>query len=166
MIAPNKYKGILYLTLLVVILPLCAYWLAIKQSVDIIFDMSKKQETISQLDHNGEKHKPKSELSLSSNDIIQSGIILDKIFTKDSTHNVEVAKYTPYLTFGDSNISIYTAELTLKGDFISILKVIDNVERNIPECTLSSLLLRTIIDRQSNTKQLFATLYIQQIVKN
>ena len=68
------------------------------------------------------------------------------------------------VTLRQDGLAVHTARLTLTGGCTALLRVVAELERALPRCRLRSMEWRTATDRRTRRLQLILTLYIQQIV--
>lgn len=141
----NKYKGLVYLIGLVVVVPWLTYNLAISKTVRIAREARKAKKEIAALQGRGEG------VAIEKADpILQNGDIIARI----SGGGCTVVKYTPYITENRDGLTVHTAELVLSGTYKNLLRLVERAEKEA----------RLISTEFKNVKGgLRATLILQEI---
>ena len=161
MTLPYKYRGIVLLAGLAVVLPWMAWHFALHDTFTAWSDcrrLAAQLETLALMaaqpaaPHAGDR------------ELILSGGLLDTVRRADAQHAVQVAGYEPLVTAERDGVAVHTAQLTLTGGYGPLLQVVDALERTLPACRLRSLDWQAAPERRTRRMQLTLTLYIQQIV--
>jgi len=161
MTLPYKYRGIVLLAGLAVVLPWMAWHFALHDTFTAWSDcrrLAARLETLALMaaqpaaTHAGDR------------ELILSGGLLDTVRRAAAQHAVQVAGYEPLVTAERDGVAVHTAQLTLTGGYGPLLQVVDALERTLPACRLRSLDWQAAPERRTRRMQLTLTLYIQQIV--
>lgn len=162
-----KYKGLTYLLLLLVVLPWAAWSLALKDTASKWRAYGKERRELAVLRETAasESGHVAAGAVLQTGEIIASGQFLRLISETADANRVAVERYTPYLTENGDGIEIMTGEITVSGDYISLVRVIDHIEWKIGACKLVSADFRSAKDRRSGRIKLTATLLVQQMTE-
>lgn len=158
---PYKYRGLVQLTLLAVALPWLAWHFALHDTFAAWRDyrrLAARLETLAP-----EAAQPAA-VTADDRELILSGGLLDTVRCAASSLKAKVTGYEPLVTTEQDGLSLHTAQLTLAGDYASLLQVVDALEKALPGCRLRSLEWRMATDRRTRWMQLTLTLHIQQIV--
>lgn len=95
--------------------------------------------------------------------LVSNGLLLERLEKIITGNACRVVHYTPYLTCREQGADVYTGELLLTGRFVNLLRVLNYAEKNFPLCRFRSVVYSVETDRQSRKKQLYLTLWIQQV---
>ena len=162
----SKYKGIVYLVVLLIILPVAIYMLALGKTLNIYIANNKASSEIEKLEAAKVTEKI-PEVPVTSQDYISNGLILDYIKNNSTTQdgNIVIDKFIPSKIDLGNGISVHTAQIVIYSDYISIVKTIDNLEKTANQCNLVSVNFKSETNRQTNNVKLKATIIIQQILE-
>lgn len=161
MTLPYKYRGIVLLAGLAVVLPWIAWHFALRDTCAALRDcrhMAARLETLAP-----ETAQPAA-VGAGECELVLSGGLLDMVRRAATERSVQVAGYEPLVTAEHDGVAVHTAQLTLTGGYASLLRVVDTLERTLPACRLRSLVWQAVPDRRTRKIRLTLTLYIQQIV--
>lgn len=155
-----KYLGVLLLGLLIVVLPLVAWHYALH---DTLQAWLKCRRISAQLEQMGPATQTNRPVRTSDRELILSGELLD-IVRQAASSEVRVIGYEPLVNQEQNGAAVHTGQLTLSGEYRSLLRVADAIERTYPQCRLRSLVWRCGTNPATRREQLTAVLYIQQIM--
>ena len=161
MTLPYKYRGIVLLAGLAVVLPWAAWHFALRDTCAAWRDcrhMGARLETLAP-----ETAQPAA-AGAGERELVLSGGLLDTVRRAAAERAVQVAGYEPLVTAEHDGVAVHTAQLTLTGGYASLLRVVDTLERTLSACRLRSLVWQAVPDRRTRKIRLTLTLYIQQIV--
>ncbi len=156
----GKYRGLAYLVALLVLLPLLAWRLALADTASQ-WRMARRMEWLLPEMREQAASPVASAAAVSATEQIRDGELLGEILCGPGC--CEVVKYTPYLSGSTDGLTLHTAEVVLNTDYASLVRIVDNVECNMPQVRLRSVTLRAVTPRGSRQVQLYALLVIQQI---
>lgn len=161
MTLPYKYRGIVMLSLLAVVLPWAAWRFALRDTLGAWRDcvrLSARLETLAP-----DTVRPLA-LTAGERELVLSGGLLEAVRPAAAEYGVRVAGYEPLVTLRQDGMAVHTAQLTLTGGCTALLRVVGELERALPRCRLRTLEWRAAADRRTRRTQLTLTLYVQQIV--
>lgn len=162
----NKYKGLIYLMGLVIVLPLSVYRIAIDENIRMSIQTIKYEKEVAVLKaKTGMEDVGRTPL-VHSSEVLQSGILVPEIIDSEAGTRCRVVKYTPYIVENRDGMTVYTAELVISGSYTDLLRLMAKMENNKQGCLLVSASLRSISQRQKKEKELHMTLILQQITQN
>ena len=188
----GRYKGLVYLGLLLMVLPLAAWKLAIGQTWHIWRQTSRQTTELARLssempaaeggaatvgptiqgDPGAAAGLPVTASSATSPtgasadtlEYIRSGLLIERLLPAMEAAGVAVVKYSPCITSSEGGLSVHTAELLLSGGFVPMVRVVDNLEKQLPGCKLVSVNFHSIRRQYNRPARLEASLVVQQIV--
>jgi|GEM_PF-982244 len=190
----GRYKGLVYLGLLLVVLPLVAWKLAIGQTWHIWRQTSRQATELARLsselpaadggfdgstgqggsDRSGNlsadsvarrgSATPPAGTSADTLEYIRSGLLIERLLPAMEAAGVAVVKYSPFITSSEGGLNIHTAELLLSGGFVPMVRVVDDLEKQVPGCKLVSVNFHSIRRQYNRPARLEASLVVQQIV--
>ena len=157
MILPYRYRGVVLLSLIVLVLPWAAWRFALRDTFGAWRDCRRLSAQLA-VTPAAESRGPAA-AGVQGAELILSGGLLDTVRLAAA-----VAGYEPLVTLRQDGLAVHTARLTLTGGCTALLRVVAELERALPRCRLRSMEWRTATDRRTRRLQLILTLYIQQIV--
>ena len=157
----RKYGGLVRLAILLIIVPV-AWHLSISRTVDQWRKYRIGQSEIRLLEGMDNISGAMIELH---NDLLNSGDILKALYPEIEANGLNVDLYVPYLTQTQGSTTLRSAEIVLRGEFISLLKIIRFLENDIPQVSLRSIEFASSNNPREKEKQLRATLIVQQITR-
>ena len=98
--------------------------------------------------------------------VLNNGVLLERIGKEVESNGVKIVKYTPYLTREEGKLLVHTGELVLSGNFVSLLRVMHRVEIDEGLGRIVSVGFRLFRDRAKKERQLRMTLVVQQLTVN
>ncbi len=162
---PQKYKGILYLVLLVIVLPVAVYSFALRGTIVKWNRLAVVENTIDSLRSAPiSSDTPSLQITIPNRDIISDGAIINIASQEMERSRVSVEKFTIYNIYDSENVKVVATEMELSGGYKSIVKVIDFIETNVSECRIASLEFRTKKRERQNVYYLSANILLQQVI--
>ncbi len=163
----KEHRGLLKLVGIVVMVPLVAWFFGFRQTVRLWRECESRQETISRLSVNEPgKVTRLPENEVTGKQVLNNGVLLERIGKEVESNGVKIVKYTPYLTREEGRLLVYTGELVLSGNFVSLLRVMHRVEIDEGLGRIVSVGFRLFHDRAKKERQLRMTLVVQQLTVN
>lgn len=161
MTLPYKYRGVVLLALLGLVLPWSAWHFALRDTLGASRDCRRLSAQLAAMEPAAQAGR--SSTVAQSPELVLSGLLLDSVRKVAAGRQVQVAGYEPLVSLRQDGLAVHTARLTLTGGYAALLQVVGDTERMLPRCRLRSLGWRTAADRRTRRLQLTLTLYIQQI---
>ncbi|WP_295940249.1 hypothetical protein [uncultured Alistipes sp.] len=159
---PYKYRGVLLLALLVILLPWAAWRFALRDTVGAWRDCRRLGVQLAAAPPQVQEQQ--SVQVAQDREMILSGLLLDAVRQAAARRSAEVTGYEPLVTLQQDGLEIHTAQLTLSGSYAALLQVVGELERSLPGCRLCSLEWRTAADRRTRRTSLGLKFYVQQVV--
>ena len=165
----GRFKGLVYLGLLVVVAPFAAWKLAIGQTWHIWRETSRQATELANLSSDissvdGSSVFMAAGIASDTLEYIRSGLLIERLLPAMEAARVAVVKYSPFITTSEEGLNVHTAELLLSGGFVPMVRVVDNLENQLPGCKLVSVNFRSIRRQYNRPARLEASLVVQQIV--
>ncbi|MDR2125809.1 MAG: hypothetical protein LBP63_03120 [Prevotellaceae bacterium] len=160
----TKYKGIVYLIALLIILPMMVYLLALNKTLNTYTEYHKTLAEIENLEATMTNADAKTPEQVMSQDYISNGLILNYINNSDKLDagDIIIDKFIPSKIDLGNGLFVHTAQITVYSDYISIVKAINNLE-TANMCKIVSVHFQSEQNRQTNRVKLKANIIIQQI---
>ena len=136
MTLPYRYRGVVLLSLIVLVLPWAAWRFALRDTFGAWRDCRRL-----------------SAAGVQGAELILSGGLLDTVRLAAAHAAVQVAGYEPLVTLRQDGLAVHTARLTLTGGCTALLRVVAELERALPRCRLRSMEWRTATDRRTRRLQ-------------
>lgn len=162
----NKYKGLLYLGLLMIVAPLIAYRYALGETVSQWVKTGQIRQQVEQLKQS-ERIAPAQAVGIDSGgmEMIRSGLLVAGLLPVIESENLTLEHFSPFLTSDQNGITLTTGQFSVQGRFSGIVRLIDKIEREIPSCKIISARFQTAKPRnRGGIRTLNCTIYVQQIV--
>lgn len=156
-----KYRGVAMLTLLVVVMPLVVWHYALRDTAVAWFECRRLAAQIEQVPETENTTMP---VGTEAAEMIFSGALLDAVRLAAEASSVQVAGYEPLVTLRQDKTAVHTAQLTLNGSYAELLRLVDRIEHDLPQCRLRSLALQVTTERTTQRTQLTLILYVQQLI--
>lgn len=97
-------------------------------------------------------------------ELILSGRLVTGLLPLIEAEGVSIESFTPCVTSEADGVRLATGQLVVRGDFIGIVKLIDELERTRPDCKIVSTHFRSSRPRgRQSAKTLSCTICVQQI---
>lgn len=119
----QTYKGQLYLLVLTVIIPVLTLWLSVGKTVSLYVRNVNQTSLLRELTTN-----PVSMGQMDKAQKIFRQSFPNYIFPIILKNNCIIDNYTPFITQNSGEYTLHTNSVTIKGDFIQILKIIEEIE--------------------------------------
>jgi hypothetical protein len=161
----SRYKGLLLLVGLVVIVPWVVWNIAIGGTVRLARESKRMEREIAQLEGDRRERPAGGTVEVAGGAELASGNVIADIMGCDAGRRCSVVSYTPYVTQSEGTFEVHTAELTLSGGYADLLRLTERAERQAPSCRLVSAVFRSVKQRQRQPAQLRVTLILQQITE-
>jgi hypothetical protein len=161
----SKYKGIVYLAALLIILPVMVYLSALNKTLNVYTEYYKVLQDIENLETSMVNVTEKaSELPLTSQDYISNGLIINYIKNADD-NDIIIDKFIPSKIDLGNGLFVNMAQITVYSDYVSIVKAINSIEQMANSCSMVSVHFQSEKNRQTNNIKLKANIIIQQILE-
>lgn len=160
----RQYREFLKLAGMIVCVPLVAWWFGFRQTISMWRECRARQDELRLL-HRKNSGQPVAFYgeNVSAREVLNNGVLLERLSEVMKKNGVRTVRYTPYLTREEGSLQIHTGELVLSGGFIPLLKVADRMERDGALGKMVGCGFRMVPDRAKKEKQLCMTLVIQQL---
>ena len=162
----SKYKGLVYLSMLLIVLPIFIYFLSLKKTLNTYLESNKILNQIENLQTTLVTER-KAEMAIVTQDYISNGLIIN--YLKDSSKiqqdNVTIDKFIPSKIDLGNGLFIHIAQIVIYSDYISIVKAINNLEKIANQYNIISVHFQSEKNRQTSNIKLKATIIIQQILE-
>ncbi|GHV01659.1 hypothetical protein FACS1894159_09800 [Bacteroidia bacterium] len=164
-----RFKGLLYLILLLVVTPLLAWRLALGSTWHTWRQAQREARQLERLgsvatdSERADDRGSNDGMALDTTEYIQSGLVIERLLPEASRYGVSVVSYTPFMMAQEGGIVHRNALLTLSGGFHGMVRVIDHLEREVATCHLASVGFRSV-RRNGKPPQLIAQLILGQII--
>lgn len=159
----EKYKGLAYLVILLVVIPSLVWNMTISETVGMWRSTRKITARIALLEAD-----TLSQGDGVSNDgskgMLFDGQWLETIYTFTEKHKAKVVKFTPYTSEKTEGAVLYTAELILEGSYAGLVRIIEHIEKDKNQCHLISVSFKTSHPDRSRPQKLTTRLILQQII--
>lgn len=163
----NKYKGVLYLIGLLVIVPWFVYSIAISDTVRANRELKMMGQEIAHLQSRRRQGNTVGAGVIADSKYgLQGGDIIPRLMDCVSGVRCMVVEYTPFITESRDGLVVHTAELVLDGAYADLVRLIERAETELSTCRLVSVSFKRVKQRQRKQPQLNVTLILQQITKN
>ena len=147
---------------------LLAYKFSFSKTMELKSEFERKQAMVNNLGaiqseiDSYEKLLASTSISLENNDLIQNQV-LERVsdFCKNSDLGLTIAEFSPLHRYEMDNKFINTCSFSVKGGFKGLLRLNEELEKNLSESELSSVEYKR--EDQNRKKQLIATYYVQSI---
>lgn len=163
---PEKYRGLIFLALLLVILPLAVYSLALKKTAvkHREYRSAGKELTVLRLQAANATQQAATGVK-PGQELIASGRMLDAIADEIKKNSLSVHKYTPYTIVHEGGIVINTGEAVIAGGYAQLVRLMEFVEKDVAGCRIISVNFRSSKEARTGKVSLTATMVLQQIMQ-
>ncbi len=160
-----KYKGIAWLALVVMIVPLTVYRYAISGTVNQWRMTGKYRQEIEQLRSTRSLSAKPQSVSTTDTEMILSGFMVAGLLPIIESEDMRIEHFSPCVTSDKDGIILTTGQLSVQGSFAAIVKLLWHIEHDMPYGKIISARYCTTKPRnRGSTKTLTCTIYIQQIM--
>ncbi|URW80626.1 hypothetical protein [Xiashengella succiniciproducens] len=158
----KRIKGLIYLFLLLILLPICVYQLALKKTISQYWLLRQEKIELNNLQKQI-RITPTANVEDYGDDILQNGHLINLMSQNMTLNNVKIERYTPILHNEEEFVKEFTVEIVFEGQFISLIKMINEIETKYSSCKIASANFKIQKQRQQNNEKLYLTLWIQQL---
>lgn len=165
MSGPGKYKGLIYLTGLVIVIPWLAWRMAIAGNVEMSTQAGRFEKQTAALRAKAAQAETAPAAAVLTAGVLQSGVPIPVIMGSEAGSRCKVVRYTPYITESRDGLAVHTAELVVSGAYADLLRLVAAAEGNGEGYRLVSAAFRSIRQRHKKETQLQLTMILQQITR-
>lgn len=155
-----KYRGPIYLFLLLLVLPFLTIRYALGKSVSAWFDCHRLHTELRYAETAASAEKAQDTFA---EDMLLDGRVISAI--QPAASKVVISDYRPLVTQQSNDIEIHTAAMVLGGNYADILHIVRHIEQTVRTCRISSLRFSIVAPPGTKNRQLEATVYIEQAVQ-
>ena len=155
----SKYKGVIYLAGLLLVLPYILYSLNFKSTLHNYDTYQKLQDTISGFEAPADNKLTQSQIHA---DVISNGGLVADIQAQNPT--VSINNFTPLSIPIEDDILQQIAKITAVGGYADLVKFVDSIEVNYPYCRILSSNFNLKRDRKKALDYLELTIIVQQLI--
>ncbi len=160
----HKYKGLATLALLFAIAPAIVWQYAVDGTVAQWRQASRQSRQIEELRASQTSAAKASHTTLSDAEMIASGLLVAELLPAIEEEKLRIEHFSPCVTSEADGGRLTTGQLSVRGGFRGMVKLLDKLERELPQCKVISTLYRSNRPRNRNeAKTLTCTIYVQQI---
>lgn len=157
-----RYRGLLRLVLLFVVLPGAAWQLSLRGSFATWRDCRRLDRAVAAADIRNAVPEHAKPASTACPELILSGLLLDSV-RQCAPPGVRTTDYLPAVTLQEAGIALHTAQITLTGTYANLLQTVYTLEQRLPACRIRSATWRTTAHPRTRQRQIRLTLYVQQL---
>lgn len=159
-----RYKGLAWLVLVVLILPLLAWRYALNGTTDQWLSARKNRRQTELLCGAANRPiDPRTALT-TSEEMLLSGSLIAAVLPSAESEKLSIGHFSPCVTSDQDGVLLATGQMSLEGGFAGMVRVINMMEREIPQCKIISAQFHSVKPRgRGAVKTLNCTIYIQQI---
>lgn len=157
--------GKLRLGVLLLSLPLAVWFCGWRKTTSLWQVYRQNEMKLQEMQLLPDTLKGAASVMLPGSSALCDGRLLDRIRQMNEGPGVIVLSYTPWLTREEGELQLYTAELTLAGSFIPMLRIAAALEYEGGYGGLAAARFRTQTNSRTREKQLQLTLWIQQMIE-
>ncbi|WP_303181455.1 hypothetical protein [Butyricimonas paravirosa] len=159
-----KYKNLGKLLGMLLLVPVIAWFFGFRETISIWHDYKEMKERIQRLQAgpvNGQSSD--WENNWNGEAVLRDGRLLGKLSGILAKENVNVDSYTPNVVREENSTRVDAGMLVLAGNYISLVKLLDFVEKDNTLGKVTSVTFQVFPDRVRKSKQLKMTIWIQQL---
>lgn len=157
----RKNSGFIKMIVLLIVLPLLMWEFSLKKSYLLYWENKQIEEATREINAT-RLHSSKPAISATS-PLLSNGKLLDMIALPLKEYPVEIVNYQPSLINEENVYKLYAGELTLQGNFISLVKTINFFEQEKLPIKLSSANFSYKPSKEIEGSSVELTLTFQQI---
>lgn len=156
---PFRYRGVVFLISLLIVLPWFTWRFVLAETFSTWLECRRLTRELNE-------QKPVEAVVVPSarEELLFSGRLLDTLQRAAEGSRVRVTGYLPLVTQRQDRLEIHTAQVILTGKYTELLPVIRWAEVALPCCRMRSLCWTATEDPGSKRKMLSATFYMEQII--
>jgi hypothetical protein len=151
-----KYRGLASLALLLLVAPVLVWQYALSGTVGQWRAAKKDRVQIDRLRAAQTATAKQPAVSTSDREMILSGEIVSALLPTIEAEKLSIERFSPCVTSDTGGLRLTTGQLTVQGRFAGIVRLLDELERELPHCKIVSVSYR-------KKKALSCTIYVQQI---
>lgn len=160
----TKYRGLAFLALLVVVSPLLVWQYALRNTVVQWRQTDKNRGQIEALRAAQTATGGPFRVPTTEREMILSGELVGALLPVIESEKLRIEHFSPCVTSESDGLKISTGQLSVRGRFAGIVRLLDALERELPHCKVISAHYRTNLPRnRGEEKTLGCTIYIQQM---
>ena len=157
----KKYTGIIKIATLIILLPIIIWELSLKKTY-MLYKKDKHAEVLFNEIESGQLSSKEPSMFI-SDPIISNAKLLEIVASDLVKQQIQVVQYNPSLVSEAENYKLYSGVLTLQGNFIHLVKIIDLIEKMKLHIKLSSVNFSHNLIRGKSVNKIELTLTFQQI---
>lgn len=158
----DKHKYLIRVVLLIIILPLIIWFFAVKKTYLLQKEYNQINGDIETLRKSTNNAKAPIRSYSIKDKIISNGKIIG-IIENLSDDKINIVQYTPKAIELNKNKKLFITEVTIKGDFNSLLEIVYNLEMNDFDILLPQIFFYSENDESNGNQSLYMKLVIAQI---
>lgn len=159
----EKYKGLAYLTLLLLVIPYLVWSMAISETVAMWRFVHKTATQIALLEADTVTSAAAMVESANGKALFE-GRLIEAINPLIEKYQIKVVKFTPYISEKSDGAVLHTAVLILEGGYTGLVRTIEHIENNVGQSRLVSVAFKSMQRDRSRPPELTTTLILQQII--
>lgn len=156
----KKYIGIIKVTALLIILPFIVWELTLKKTYLLYKESRQMEAKVAAISNT--PARPLSVITATA-PLLSNGKLLEMITRDLKEANIEIVSYQPSLINEENEYKLYAGTMVLRGDFISLVKTIDSIEKKPLPVKLSSAVFSYNPPKGKEARAIELTLIFQQI---
>ena len=161
----EKYKGLAYLAILLVVIPYLVWSMALSGTVRMWNSLQETTKRIALLESKTNDMGVELSAGTSQDTVsIFDWQLIEAIHPLTEKYNAKIVKFTPYISENIEVAALYTAELILEGNYAGLVRIIEHIENDITKSRLISVTFKTTRRDRSKPRELTTILILQQII--
>lgn len=161
----NCRYGKARLGFLLLLLPLTVWFCGWRKTVVLWQWYQQNEKKLQEIQLFPDTLKTPAYEQLSHRPLLRDGQLLERIRQIEESRTVTILNYVPWLTLEENGVQLYSAELTLAGGYIPMLKILAALEQEGKYVNVAAACFSTHTIPKNREKQLQLTLWIQQIIE-
>lgn len=159
----EKYRGLAYLTVLLLVLPYMVWSMAISETI-AMWRFARKTTARIALFETDTVTSAAAMAESAHGKALFEGQLIEAINPLSEKYQIKVVKFTPYISEKTDGVVLHTAELILEGSYTGLVRIIEHIESNVGQPHLVSVAFKSTRRDRSRPPVLTTTLVLQQIV--
>lgn len=156
---PERYKGQLLLSVLIVFLPMLTIRYSVGKTIGTIVSYTRQQNIYTEL-----KKKQGVQSDKGNDNIIFSASFPNTVFSIITQENCSIDNYIPFTIKESGEFVLETHQLVIKGEFIPMVRIIEKLENGYGFFKIISVEFSSTSQAyRGDIKELKMTLLIQDI---
>lgn len=157
----KKYIGIIKIISLVIIFPMVVWELTLKNTYAIYKE--DKQMKAQLLTIGDVRSRPSVPAISATSPLLSNGKLLEMLTDYLKESGIEIVSYQPSLINEDNEYKLYSGTMVIRGNFISLVKAIDSIEKKKLPVKLSSASFSYNLPKGKVGNAIELTLIFQQV---